>query len=319
MNSKIDKKWQRNSNILEQWHVSITKYYVLSSKEAKQLMRLFLNEKDEKKKCEIRNVIVLGTLEYVYQFLKQSIFVHLICNWFDMEDVINATVEAWIKFISKEQINSRAHLYTIDSKYTLYSQTFLNCILSNLVGRDIFAAAGQFGIKELKNMTNWYSLYLKEKKNNPNLSLADFKNIIGNNYSDSISEDSLAKMFDIFKYCDHILKMKDTEINFETINSLKVLLFNLVNMATLENGLTWNEAIMIDRLLDHDLIVQIFGDYEFLTLNQREILYKLFVEGKNETRVAKEKNVSFQSVSDLKRRTLEKIKKQYQSWQSDID
>ena len=88
MNSKIDKKWQRNSNILEQWHVSITKYYVLSPREAKQLMRLFLNEKDEKKKIEIRNVIVLGTLEYVYQFLKQSVFVNLICNCFDMEDVI---------------------------------------------------------------------------------------------------------------------------------------------------------------------------------------------------------------------------------------
>ena len=89
----MDSAIVNNREALEKWHESIAKYYVLSPKEAKQLMRLFLNEKDEKNKIEIRNVIVLGTLEYIYQFLKQSIFINIICNYFDMEDVINATVE----------------------------------------------------------------------------------------------------------------------------------------------------------------------------------------------------------------------------------
>ena len=75
---KIKQKIKRNACVLENWHESITKYYVLNSKETKTLMHCYTKESDEAKKIEIRNVIVLGTLEYVYQFLKQSIFINII-------------------------------------------------------------------------------------------------------------------------------------------------------------------------------------------------------------------------------------------------
>ena len=274
-------------------------------------MRLFLNEKDEKKKSEIRNVIVLGTLEHIYQFLKQSIFINIICNWFDMEDVINATVEAWINYISKGSIYSKAYMYDLNSSYILYSQYFLNHILGNLNSRKD-CSAGDFSSKELHNLTNWYYLYLKESKNNPNFSYENFKKMVIET-SDG-NDERLRKIYDIFKYLNRVLKIDDSLVNIDTINSLKVLLYNLVNMTTLENSLTWDEVIMIDRLLDHDLIGQIF---ELLTPKQREILFKLFVEGKTEIRVAKENNVCRQNVIDLKRRTLEKIKKKYQDLETE--
>ena len=83
-------------------------------------------------------------------------------------------------------------------------------------------------------------------------------------------------------------------------------------MATLNNSLGCDEAIIINRLVCQDLIGQIFDDHELLTPKQCEVLSKLFVEGKNVIRIAKENNVSPQSVNDLKIKTLEKIRRKYQ-------
>ncbi len=316
MNSKIDKKFQHNSKILEQWHASITKYYVLSPREAKQLMRLFLNEKDEKKKVGIRNVIVLGTLEYIYQFLKQSVFINLICNWFDMEDVINATVEAWIKFISKEQINSRAHLYTIDSEYTLYGQTFLNHILSNLCSSNTLSFVNKRVVNDFRELTNWYYLYLNNKKDKTSFSFVDFKKVIWS-YTNKLNEKSLLKIYNAFKYLDNVFGIKEENLTLEVINKLKYFLYFGCNMAPFNNNLVYDEKTMINRLLCQDLIEQIFGDNDILTPKKRELLAKLFVEGRNEISIAQENNVCHQSVNDLKRRTLEKIKKKYQDLELD--
>ena len=133
MTEKLVKKVERNRKILEDWHKSISAYAVLSTPEIKALIKSYLIATDEEEKVKIRNNIVLGTLEYLYQYLKNSIFMNLICNWFDMEDVIASGIETWIRWISKDSFYARSYRYRIDSNYILYSDAFINGILESLV------------------------------------------------------------------------------------------------------------------------------------------------------------------------------------------
>ena len=70
MTEKLVKKVERNRKILEDWHKSISAYAVLSTPEIKALIKSYLIATDEEEKVKIRNNIVLGTLEYLYQYLK---------------------------------------------------------------------------------------------------------------------------------------------------------------------------------------------------------------------------------------------------------
>lgn len=308
---KLKRKIKRNEYVLEQWHKSITKYYVLSSKEAKKLMHCYTRESDENKKTEIRNVIVLGTLEYVYQFLRQSIFINIICNWFDMEDVINATIEAWIKKIEEESKRIVRISYVIDSSYTLYSINFMNKILANLYGKDSFGFSN-FSMKKIEDMVKWFYLYLKEKQLDSEISFADFKKIISShNYK--IDEANLLKIYDIIKYLERVLMINLDEVSLESFNSLKLLIFNYLNMSTIrfDNCLPQSEDDWINGIINPELASKILRDYECITAQEQALLYKLFFVEINENTIARENGDSRQKISAQKIAALSRLRKKY--------
>ncbi len=320
MEEKINKKIIDNQRKLEQWHKSINKYNVYCSQEAKKLMRCYTNEMDEDKKIKIRNDIVLGTLEYVYQFLKQSIFINIICNWFDMDDVINATVEAWIKSITNESKRIYLASYVIDSKYTLYSQKFMNYILANLCGEDTFYFS-RSGLSQLQDLINWYYIYLKVKQNNHNLSFEDFKNIIGNKNEDLLDDSKLLKIYNFFGYLEHVLKIKEDKITIEVIDSLKFLIGNYFNMHLDDfHKETFNENEILNRLLAQEIFKNITNNGDGIkTLERRQILYKMLYECKTQREIGIEMQVSHSRIYQVENNCLNKARVKYKSCQKYID
>ena len=228
-----------------------------------------------------------------------------------MEDVINATIEAWIKKIEWESKRIVRISYVIDSSYTLYSINFMNKILANLYGKNSFSFS-MVSIKKIENMVEWLYLYLKEKQLDSKFSFADFKKMISS-YNYKIDDANLLKIYDIIKYLERVLKINLDEVSLESFNSLKLLIFNYLNMSTIrfDDGLPQNEDDWINEMINSQLASKILRDYECITAPEQTLLYKLFFVEINENTIAKENGDSRQKISAQKIAVLGRLRKKY--------
>ena len=140
---------------------------MLDSKGIKKFLRKYYQETDAKKRKKIKEDLIMGTLPYVYHFIKKSGLNKMLCSYYDMEDIIQATCEAWINFIFNPSIYRTHTSYSIPTLLRQNLGSFFFQILSNLHGTKIngLKMAGNMGLCFSQiDLGNLYLLYLKYTK-----------------------------------------------------------------------------------------------------------------------------------------------------------
>lgn len=305
----LAKKLNENINILERWHQSISKYPILDIMDVRSLIKEYINETDETKKINIRNKIVLGTQEYVYRFLKESIFIPIICNWFNMEDVISASIESWIRNL--EYYNKKVIIKLCENKYqnSIYERAFIKNILCYLGNNNMASFASSFKFNgRMANFSDWYYLYLKEKENNPNYSFEDFKLTIKEVANEN--DEFLRKIYDIFRYLSKVIVIDSKYLTMDFIEKVKYLLASYTNMIIVDDKNISLEEDWVDNIINKDMTQEIF-DNPAIIERRKNMLYKIYYLGQTHEDIAKDEDISHQCIDWYIQRTFKKIREKH--------
>ena len=116
---------------LERWGKIISSFDRLSIKEGRELYKKAIITDDEASKNELINNIVQGTLYVVYNYIKRNNLDLLCSEKIDMNDIISAFNEVWIKKIKEGE------LLKVDNYSYILDFTFLSEVYSQLCGENI--------------------------------------------------------------------------------------------------------------------------------------------------------------------------------------
>ena len=107
---------------LKQWYDQISSFERLKIVDAQELYRKAINTPDEKQKKLYMDRLVLGTLYVVYEYIKRSNLELLTSTSYDMNDIISAFNEVWIKKIYS------GDLLKVNKYSLIFTSTFLNTV-----------------------------------------------------------------------------------------------------------------------------------------------------------------------------------------------
>ncbi len=134
-----------NKNKLEMWKEQISSYERISMSQAKKLYTEYKKEKDNIKKSEIRNKIICGMMSYLPQVISNRFLDSLNSSSYDIDDIINLTVEYMIRKVDEGsllKINSFANIFSTDYYNFLYKNLIPESsedFLSNDISETLFA------------------------------------------------------------------------------------------------------------------------------------------------------------------------------------
>lgn len=135
---------------LENWEDQISIFEKLKIGEAQELYKKVISTNDVKSKKLYMDKLILGTLYVVSNYIEHN-NIKLFCSpSFDMNDIISAFNEIWIKKISNGE------LLCVDKYSLLFNSTFLREVCNNLVSEEIIINE-QFGI----NIDSFIDLFTK--------------------------------------------------------------------------------------------------------------------------------------------------------------
>lgn len=159
-----------NEQKLEKWYRTISHFEKLKFPETKKLLAEIKTEQNPERKKEIREQIILGTLHVIYSFIKSN-DVYLLPNAnYDIDDVIQVYIEAWINIIDSknfEKIYSYSQIF-----HHLYKKTNELLVEKNdnfLINFESFDLI----LNYVMNNNIGYSEFYNFVKLCPNISLSD--------------------------------------------------------------------------------------------------------------------------------------------------
>lgn len=119
-----------NQLILLEWGKSIENLPKLDFNSARNLYVLYLNEKDLTKKQQIREELITGSLHVVYSYLIKNHFDILKSSFYDMNDIINSSVEYLINAIDNGGLLKYNKFH-----YLFNTSTFYSYLTDSLIGQ----------------------------------------------------------------------------------------------------------------------------------------------------------------------------------------
>lgn len=182
---------------LKQWYDQISSFERLKIVDAQELYRKAINTPDEKQKKLYMDRLVLGTLYVVYEYIKRSNLELLTSTSYDMNDIISAFNEVWIKKIYS------GDLLKVNKYSLIFTSTFLNTVCNILCGDEIVVNE-QFGISA-DLFVELFTLYVELKNSAPNI---NFQNVIKEKYYD-INKWS----FFTYDYAIHLIPLLEAAYN----------------------------------------------------------------------------------------------------------
>ena len=116
---------------LERWGKTISSFERLSLKEGRELYKKAIITNDDSIKKELINKIIEGSLYVVYNYIKRNDMGILCSENIDMNDIISAFNEIWIKKIKEGE------LLKADNYSQILDFSFLSEVFSQLCGENI--------------------------------------------------------------------------------------------------------------------------------------------------------------------------------------
>lgn len=190
-------------NKLEFWFKKVECFEKISIDEAKELNKKMLEEENEQERINIRNNIVHGTLYNIYSFLKNSRLEILENGYYDMDDIISATIEYYISELDSGRflrVQNFAQIFDTNY-YTFLNNAFAtqreNIEMNQVIGLDNF---GEF-----------MEVYLRLMENNTDISFEKYfeslKYYINYCTKRYFRDDYFESMKDYYRKCYETLKL----------------------------------------------------------------------------------------------------------------
>jgi hypothetical protein len=237
---KKEKNSGINSEILNNWHKSISIYPKLSIIDAKKLLLQIREEQNKILKKEKRDYLICGTLYVIYDFIKYNAFLLLNNSTYDIDDIISTTCEIWIDYLDKEILLEK------NSFKEIFNSTFYKLLSDKIVIEKFIIGEELFGnINSFKDLFNIYinliqkngefdiNKFIEEIDNSRNL---DFLRFVGIRYHENyIDYFKLYKTLDLFEYI--YISMNLEEGQEFPLSKTKFDYFKYL----FQEGLTWQE------------------------------------------------------------------------------
>lgn len=250
----------KNKEILNKWKQEIKDYEKLTLQQSQEIYINIIKCDNEKTKKQLRDKLITGTLYVIHNFIENNGYTYMNGISYDMDDIINATVETWIKRLDSGEI------LNVDNLKKIITRDFYNEINENMgVNIDIDSkeylysirdfiefAADYIKIKEKNPDTKYIEIieYLKSKKeyypllkriNNAYYELKQYEE--GTREKNTYHEEWLKKHineYDMssFELLDGIIKSLESE---EKVHLPKTVLYNLRFLA-ISNGLEYQKS-----------------------------------------------------------------------------
>ena len=296
----------KNKEILNEFENQIKQYKQLKLNEAQELYNKIIECEDNKLKKQLRNELITGTLYVIYETINSNELVYMNSSYYDMNDIINAIIEIWIKKIDSGEI------LKVDRFHKIFNYDFYNKISES------FGIKNEIDIKEylcdIKLFTGLIADYLNEKEKNENLDYYELikymrekpnyqqlLKTVDNNYynlkkyensdicineywknwlKEHINESNTA-FFELF---DGIIK--SFELDGKKLKCSKTTLYKIRNLI-INNGLEYNrkniEELTIknleDSLYEKELrqsLIEIIDECSGISDLQKQIVFKRF-------------------------------------------
>ena len=123
---------ENNKKILETWNESIKDFERLDLAKAKELYKKYLSEENKDTKEKIRETIITGLFYTVYDELIKINADGIIAPTYDMDDVINGTVEYLIRSVDSGKLLGLKRLSTMYS-----DKEYLRSLKEDLIGNTV--------------------------------------------------------------------------------------------------------------------------------------------------------------------------------------
>lgn len=157
---------KEKERIYEEWIKQIAEFEHLDFVEAKKLYQRMSDAPDEDKAREYFNRLIEGTLYVVARFIKNNNFSSIDNINFDMNDVINATSELWMRKIKTGILLEK------DTFYKIFDTTFYKELSQMLIGIDFTVA--EITAASTDNFSDLLHAYIEFSQKNGGSSYDDF-------------------------------------------------------------------------------------------------------------------------------------------------
>lgn len=313
---------------LKKWYEEIKNYERLTLKEAKTLNRLMLTLSQEELE-KYRNKLILGTIYLVYNFVCNSGLTAIKSSYFDIDDIMNISIEIWINMIdSNILLNNNTKSYV-----QLFLREFYIRLNKHLIGENTKYYSSEEGYNKLSeyvfgNMLKFYlesinngSIIDKKSELNCIIFYLEECGILSKRSSTIISEKEknrlIYEIYSIFHNIKRIINIEDiSRLSKTKLDYLKLILFD---NSILEGGI---QIITIDDFteeVDKQVLVNNILNLTTLTKREEEVLILRYNLLENPTKfvepsyreAGKVLGVNKSRVKQLEDKALGKIKSYY--------
>ncbi len=95
---------RENLTIINNWYTSLQPVKELKLSEAKYLFKKYIAEENEGKRKYLRDILLIGTLHFVYRQLLTFFSFYIPSGEIAMEDIIQTSCELWIKNVLNKKV-----------------------------------------------------------------------------------------------------------------------------------------------------------------------------------------------------------------------
>lgn len=200
-----------NTRIFLEWQEQIKNFPKLEFNDAKKLYKALLKEENLLEQKKIRDELICGTLHFIGKQISNNHLFFIKSIHFDMNDVIDAYIEEWIK-----EIDAGRLLYT-ERLSSIFDITFISRVVSNLIGKKDNSELS------IPNFSDFLIQYITIKGENGKVKRGDFFSLIRQNLT-QYDEDYLFMVYNILEKLANAFEEYGIEINKTNAKKFKYLL-----------------------------------------------------------------------------------------------
>lgn len=313
--SKIKGNLIGQTKILENWKQQITSYKKLKFKEAQEFYKKAISITDSEEKKKHMEELILGTLYVVCNYIERNNIKVFTSSKYDMNDIINAFNEVWIKrIINGELLNVSGFSIIIKTS------SFFTEVLDKLGVKQI--SIFELTKMELNEFIDSFIKYIELKKNEKIDTYDDFIKYASDLplrwyhicYPDTILNIFTYEIFEnMYKYLNFDEKEK-LNIGETTVrNYLRLMIDNSISDPILRDMSTddsLEESIL--KKIDYDNFIKNVEPY--LCDNQtKDIIYQRFgfIDGETHSReeIGKVLNTTGEKVRQIEEKTIRTLER----------